>query len=337
MDHSDHDGALDWLTIAQTALSAYALYEPLIDWLAHTHNAVFRVQAGAERFVLRIGKPGLVSPAWLASELVWLRYLGDETDITAPYPLQTTDGGLFTSVPIAGAETVLAALFRYVDGEPRPADSLTPDDMGAVGGLLALLHNAADAFVPPPDFDRPRLDWDGLFGSGSIYDPGDAANLLRPDQVAVLDAVAVHLRDAMAALDQSAPHFGLIHADLLAKNILFHHGQPRPLDFAYCGWGYALYDLAPLLWQLRGLVPDDAQLEEPLWAGYVAGRPALADQRGTLERFIAARQMASCRWLLGNLDHPAVRDHAPALLTARIDELRAYLDTGRLHRQSRTL
>ena len=104
------------------------------------------------------------------------------------------------------------------------------------------------------------------------------------------------------------------------------------------GWGYFLYDLAPLLWQLKGDRPDDyPMLEEALCQGYACARAVTEPERALLEPFIAARQLASCRWLLGHWDHPDLREMAPALLHARFAELEAFLTTGRLDRNTATL
>ncbi|WP_308460917.1 phosphotransferase [Brevibacillus formosus] len=36
-------------------------------------------------------------------------------------------------------------------------------------------------------------------------------------------------------------HYGIIHGDLHQGNIVFHNGDPRPIDFGRCGFGYYLY------------------------------------------------------------------------------------------------
>jgi len=47
--------------------------------------------------------------------------------------------------------------------------------------------------------------------------------------------------------------YGLIHADLgVGANVLFWHGQPRPIDFDGSGFGYWMYDVAVALAHLAG-------------------------------------------------------------------------------------
>lgn len=134
-----------------------------------------------------------------------------------------------------------------------------------------------------------------------------------------------------ATLGQTRTSYGLIHGDLHQQNILFHEGQARALDFEYCGWGYFLYDFTPLLWQLK-LRPDYAELEQALWEGYQAVRPLPSDWRAHLETLIAARQVASIRWLALNHENPSVYPHAQAMMAQRTEELRRFLAEGRLER-----
>ena len=119
---------------------------------------------------------------------------------------------------------------------------------------------------------------------------------------------------------------------LLLKNILFHEGEVRALDFEYCGWGYYLYDLTPLLWQLK---PQNRypQLEQALWDGYTSIRPLTQRHRELLETFIAGRQVASMRWIAANRQNPHVVGKVEAILTQRTAELQAFLETGKLNRR----
>ena len=134
--------------------------------------------------------------------------------------------------------------------------------------------------------------------------------------------MAARVGQVMARLDREPASIGLIHADLLSKNALFGRAAVAALDFEYSGWGYFLYDLAPLLWGLRGeRRADYAPLEDALLDGYRSARPNAQVDREALEAFVAARQVASCRWLLQNRHHPHLRSAAPDLIRQRTAEL----------------
>lgn len=332
-----------WLDMAEQAMRRWG-YRPLeTRWLGHGSNVVFKVTTADAEYVLRLHPSGSVGAARLRSELWWLSSIRRETTLLAPFPVRALiEGGEQPFLePRQDKRPLLsiayAALFEYIDGAVKPARALSASDVYRIGEYLGALHSEAQ-FEPPADFDRPRLDWEGLFGEDSPYaSPGERL-LKNAEQRAILADVARQLRDPLSKLASSPEATGLIHADLLAKNIVFGAEAIAALDFEYCGWGFYLYDLAPLLWQLKGdRAADYHELEDAIWRGYTSSRRVADSDRQLLEPFIAARQFASIRWLLSNLDNPSARAAAPPLIAARCAELKAFLATGRLGRRSPTL
>ncbi len=331
-----------WLGLARDVIELWRLGGARLSWLGYSSNAVFKASTRSGIFVLRLHRPGKVRAERLESELRWLQYLSQNTDLLAPLPVPLPDYArdvLFTSVRPARLEpdAVLCSLFEFIDGESKSAQELSAVEVHAVGVYLGKLHREGQ-FEPPPGFKRPRMDWEGLFGAESPYTADEPIIAPSNEQADTFAQVENHLRSVMDAIDRGPDSFGLIHGDLLAKNILFRAGQPVALDFEYCAWGYFLYDLAPLLWQLKGDRPADYPLlEEALWSGYTAKTTVNPQARAHLEAFMAARQLASCRWLLAHASHPTVRAVAPKLLEDRAAELRDFLSSGVLKRQSLTL
>jgi len=320
----------DWLNWARFAVEAFGFDGAEIDWLSQTHNVVFAVRHEDKQYVLRLGEAPQNNLDWLRSELTYLRIIRDMMQLAAPYPRFTQSGEPYFTIPIDDPP-LYGVLFDHVEGESPQPDQLTADDMSAIGQFLAKLHDASPRYPPPRGFHRPRLDWDGLFAGGSIYDPGDGVRFFTPEIQAVLDEVTAQVQGAMQAIGMDARQFGLIHGDLLTKNILFHGGEVRALDFEFCGWGYFLYDLTPLLWQLKPL-PHYAELAAGLWRGYTSYRAGLLVHYDKLETLIAARQVASCRWVAKNHDHPYVAGRAAEIIAGRAEELADFLQTGTLNR-----
>jgi Ser/Thr protein kinase RdoA (MazF antagonist) len=332
-----------WMQLGCEVIKNWNLVVKDVSWLGYTNNAVLKVDTESGAYVLRLHPPGRIDIPTLIAELEWLKVIRRNTNLSAPYPKSTVVDGedvLFVTVysdKLPSPNLVYCTLFDYVEGEPKPAQDITSDDMRRVGEYLGKLHTAGQ-FTPPQGFVRPWLNWEGLFGENSPYNPRENAHIITAEQLAVFDKVANRVQQTMEDVGQDADAFGLVHADMLAKNILFYEDEPRALDFEYCGWGYYLYDLTPLLWQLKSERSYDyQQLEDAMWAGYTSVKPQPDSYRDLLDVFIAGRQLASCRWLAVNLDHPMVRDIAPQLLAQRTEELKQFLDTGKLERQSRTL
>ncbi len=332
-----------WMKLAEDVIGRWHMPKAELSWLSYSNNAVFKVRASSSQYVLRFHPPGRVQASALRWELQWLRQIRGLTDLVAPLPISTSqdnNGGLFIktfSRLLPDPHIVYGCLFEWLAGAKKSARQLTSVDVHQVGAYLGKLHTSAQ-LDQPASASRPRLDWQGLFGTDSPYHVQDSAYRLSAEQLDVFAQVAQRLRAVMLQLGQSRDSFGSIHGDLLAKNILFIDGVPAALDFEYCAAGYFLYDLAPLLWQLKGERAEDYdRLEDELWSGYTSIKQRDTFERGLLEDFIAARQLASCRWLLVNYDNAGIRAFAPQLIDARCQELRNYLESGVLDRQTPTL
>ena len=332
-----------WQQLAEEALPRWGIDTQTVSWLGYSGNAVFKVSAEAGDFVLRLQPAWRAKTAQVHSELSWLREIRRSSNLQAPFPVAAfdkDDNALLVEVvhpQLQPPHSALACLFEFIPGESKPATALQGADVQAIGTYLAQLHTMAQIDLPA-GFDRPRLDAKGLFGADSPYAARHYYQTLTTAQRDVCEAVAGTVEDALSQLQGRDAAFGLVHADLLAKNILFTDAGIAALDFEHCAWGCYLYDLAPLLWQLKGERPADYEdLEAAMWAGYASLRPEVECEREFLETLIAARQLAACHWLLNNRDHPQIRDLTPALLEGRIDELRDFLATGSLQRRTATL
>lgn len=319
---------------AQKALADYGMAGARVTPLMYVNNAVFLVEAGSERYSLRLVRRGQRSEAALRSEMVWLDALNRETGLCLPRPLRPQHGAWLAQARVEGmSEPLWCALFGWVEGESVTPAAMTPAQVEQAGAFLAALHEHSQGFRAPPGFERPRLDWEGLFGSDSPYNPGTGASLFTAEHHAVFEAVGQQARVVMEALGQDSTRFGLIHADFIAKNLLFAEETLCALDFDNCAYGYYLYDLAPLLLQLSA-DPRYPALKDALWRGYTRTRPLPEGDRAAVETFVAARHVASCRWIAGNLDNPAIRERAPQIIAERVEELRQFLRSGRLERRS---
>jgi Ser/Thr protein kinase RdoA (MazF antagonist) len=222
----------------------------------------------------------------------------------------------------------------WIEGTFYQNEAIPLDCVRQAGELLARLHDFAAGFRPQADFIRPRLDWGGLFGENSPYHPGDGAAIFTAEQRIIFAEVEARVRLVMDEIGQTPDQFGLIHGDFIAKNWLFNDAGAAALDFDDCAWGYSLYDLAPALLQFK-VEARYAALRAALLEGYSVLRPLDEADLARLEALIAARHLASCRWLAGHLHHPRIRERAAALIAARSAELARFLQTGFLDEHGR--
>lgn len=331
-----HDGRLALLeNAAPRAGGRFGLEVQRVTRLPSLTRAVFALDSAAGRYVLRMHAADERSDQ-LESLLRWLQALAT-TGLCVPRPLTLADGRLLAEIEVAGLPGVQrCSLLTWLPGESLKPEQLTPGHARAMGELLARLHDCAAGWQPPAGFARPRLNAEGLFGRCSPCAPDSAAGLFSAELRRIMAAVEERTRALMQRLDAEADAFGLIHADLIAKNCLFVAHGVCALDFDHCAWGYYLYDLAPAMLQFSALPAREA-LAEALWRGYTARRPMPSQRRDDLETLVAARLVASCRWLAANRRVPTVRAQMGQLLTQRTATLRDYLATGRLRRRSTML
>ena len=321
---------------ADRVLPVFGLRDVDITPLAYLSNAVFAVDHRSGQYVLRIHRRDNKRREWIESEMRWLSAVRADAGLCVPQPVSTTEGALLAAADVDGLDDPLnCVLLTWVEGESLPPESFTAAQVEQVGRFLARLHNFSQQYTPATGFSRPKLDWEGLFGADSPYNPGAGVQVFQRDQVQVMDAVAERVREVMQALDAVDGTYGLIHADLIAKNILFAGDSTGvcAIDFDECAFGYYLYDMAPALLQFSPQA-NYAGLKEALWRGYTVLRPLPDEYRVYLETFVAGRHVASMRWIAGNLHNPRIRERAPQILADRTDELRDFLETGKLERKS---
>lgn len=314
--------------LAARALNHFGLSGAETSLQNYTNNAVYRVDSSdGETFALRIHRPGLKKRAWIESELLWLDALNRDTSLRVPLPAAPIYTGELEGVDLP----VYCVLFRWLDGTIYKPNALTPRHAYAVGQFAARLHNHSTHYVPGDGFERPRLDYDGLFGDESPYNPGVGDAIFNATHRRVMTEAGSHIRAVMAKLDGQPGSFSLIHADLIWKNVLFDKdtniGAVAAIDFDDCAFGYGLYDLSPMLLSFKD-EPEGAELSNSLWEGYCAVCQHAHADRAALEALIAARHIASIRWIAGNLSNPSVRDRAPEIIAHRIERLQQFVQTG---------
>ena len=121
-----------------------------------------------------------------------------------------------------------------------------------LGEGLGRLHDVMQRLATSSDLDLPRWDANTMFSEASPFRPGPMEDFLAPPAWDLFQDVAERTR---AVFDQlGREQWGIIHNDFILINCHFKRGRDGwrlgILDFDDLGWGYLLYDLAPLLGNL---------------------------------------------------------------------------------------
>jgi Ser/Thr protein kinase RdoA (MazF antagonist) len=298
--------------LADAALHQYGLADARMQLIQHGENTTFRVVTSAadsepvpdaytaNRYLLRIHRPGYQTADTIASELEWLAALRGDAGLPVPEPVPAMDGALLVTTAVSGVPGPrICSLLRWTRGR-KAKTVVRPDHFAALGELMARLHAHASRWTPPPTFTRRHWDWNGLFGDSAGFNlSGEEVWSLLPSTYADLfEPVAGRMRNLMKVWGKSSDRFGLIHADLFVGgdgNVVFSRGEARAIDFDDCGLGYWAYDFATALshWQLDDRWPT---FRDALLSGYAAVRPLPERQLAQISLFMAARQVSEILW-----------------------------------------
>jgi Ser/Thr protein kinase RdoA (MazF antagonist) len=298
--------------LAVAALAKYGLQDARIRLVQHGENTSFRIDARglrsdrvpeevyANRYLLRVHRPGYQTADTITSELTWLAALRDDAGLPVPLPVPALGGGFLVTVGVEGVPGPrVCSLLRWMKGR-KARTAVRPDHFAQLGKLMARLHDHASHWTPPPTFARRHWDWNGLFGdnAGFKLSGEEVWSLLPRGYADLFEPVAARIRNLMKVWGKSPDRFGLIHADLLLGgdgNVLFSGGDARAIDFDDCGYGYRVYDLATALshWQMDDRGPA---FKDALLSGYGTVRPFPERQLAQLDLFMAARHVSEILW-----------------------------------------
>ncbi len=344
-EHLSYKGQITRLRkLAETAVTRYGLYDASINLLTHRENTMFRVtvppQTGhnnlateSKKFVLRLYGPRAPSPAIIRSELLWLSAIRQDTDLVVPEPVPTQDGSLLTEVSVEEIpEPRLCVLFHWVEGRFMNK-GLTSARMEQVGRFMGRLHQHGQHFVLPADFTRPHLNWERVFGQETVMDPAFVAEkgngLISEREIALFKVIAQKVRPKMQALSKNAENHGLIHGDFQQTNYLFHKGQIRMIDFAECGWGYYLFDIAKAISRFEvedADQPANPAMRNAFFKGYDRFRPLSTVYEQHLQVFLAIRFMITTNYMLRS-GNPYIHAEAPIWIPRFVNWFRKFLDS----------
>lgn len=322
--------------LASAALGHWGLAATDIHLIKYRENAVFRVElADGQRVALRIHRYGYHSDAELRSELQWLDALA-AAGIPVPQILPAPDGALFRNVQVpAVPEARQVDVFAWVDGRQLGSvEGGVELDAEAIRGiyrtiglLAARLHEQTAAWTLPEGFVRHAWDADGLAGPAPFWGRFWELSQLNDDERRLLvqarDAVHAGL-SAYGADPANQGRYGLIHADLVAENLLVDGDEVRLIDFDDAGFGWHLFELATALY-FESDAPHFEAAFEALVEGYRSVRSLPDTQLAHMPLFFAARSFTYLGWIHTRPETETARTLGPMLIDMACRAARRYL------------
>lgn len=283
------------LTTAKEALKQYALTCITIDFIGQSANTIYKITDQADNsYSLRLHQSRSetldscwTEPAALRSEMVWLQALARETDLVLPVPVANI-GGEFLTV----ADGITCTLVRWVEGEQKPF-IMQLEDTGFIGEMIGKLHRQASGWCIPEGFRRPSFDGSSIRQSLKKLKEPAIAGLLDAGDAELLQLAGWRVIQMMDSLERTLGNWGMIHADLIPSNFVFHKQEARPIDFGACGFGYFLSDLG---WTFSYIHPA---YREYLLQAYAEYYPLPDNYVELLEGFFIAGQLGTMHFWLG--------------------------------------
>lgn len=238
--------------IAIAALDRYGI-QGQYQFLGHSDSITYCIETPADKYLLRIHQPiSRQEDVWqrpevIRSELLWLAALDRDTDIVVQQPVKNLQNKWVTEVSVESAKVFYCSLLHWIDGNILESHR-TPQQAYQLGCLMAQLHQHSNGWQLPQNFIRPAYDQSRLTATLSALHPAVTQKLISAEDYQLLETAACQVQN-MIEIGQT-PDWGLIHADLHESNYLSYNEELRPIDFARCGFGYYLYDVAESLLHL---------------------------------------------------------------------------------------
>ena len=292
----------DWI---EAALGRFGLEASALRPVRSINNTVYEVgsDSGAS-FALRLHRPGYRSLAQIRAELAFLAALAETirgTRIEVPAPVPARDGSLVVELEEARG-TWCCDLLTWVEGSVmKHGSGLGPCSCALLGEGLARIHEAAQTFTLPEGAELPSWDAEAMFTEASPFKPGPMQDFLAADALALYREVEDRTRGVFERLDSMPYQWGIVHNDYVLINALFRRARDGwrlgVLDFDDLGFGYYLYDLAPLLGNLFDYAEAYRRLRRAFLEGYRSVRSLPPELEEHLPVLMAARHAVTLTWL----------------------------------------
>ena len=303
--------------LARQALACYDLPGARATFFSASGNLVFRVEAGGQRFALRISQPERGTVEQVRAELAFAADLHQQLHIRTPIAIPGRNGDPVQVVPHDHAGTRLAMLFPWMTGNimgQRP----TPSHMERVARAQARMHAFTVNTRPAYATLRPVLGAEEVLRW--TVPPHRAATLLSEKDRSLMARMGDHLQQLLPRLLEQSPK-ALVHFDLQGSNLLFEGDQLGIIDLDDCHVAPVLLDMATTL-TYTTTKPDADALRSAWLKGYLSVPGVPVPDTHALDAAIALIALREAQRVL---EWPRITTNpwGPAVLETSLHVLRA--------------
>ncbi|MDX8365333.1 phosphotransferase enzyme family protein [Cytobacillus sp. IB215665] len=250
-----------------------------ISSLGWNDNMTFLIEAHDNNKYVFKQHLGTKTANMIESELLWLKAIAKDTNLNVQRTIKNTFDELTTLVfdKVTGT-SFYWTLQVYIVGETlkgQPSES----EIENLAQLMVTLHEHSINWNIPDGFERPIYEIEDLKYSLQQLKKMVSIRKMTSNDFEIIEKATKEISLIIKDQDKTKDTWGLIHADLHESNYVFYQGQPAPIDFSSCGFGFYLYDIAITFLHLN------PQGRKKLISYYQKGRNLQDDYIQVLEAF----------------------------------------------------
>jgi Ser/Thr protein kinase RdoA (MazF antagonist) len=306
--------------VVDQALALWGMNGANYTLIAARENAVYKISTDTVTYALRLHRQGYRTDAELRSELQWMHAVS-EGGINVPTPIPSTTENLLHVIDGVQVD-VLTWLSGSTMEEVLEGQSNRSELFESLGKDMARMHVVSDGLHLPNGFTRCAWDRNGLLGEAPLWDRFWDNPQLSPKDRDVFLAMRQKAQLELAALEGSLD-YGLIHADLVAANVMVDGRNIQMIDFDDGGFGFRLFDIATALLKHEG-APEYPSLRAGLIKGYTSARPI---DLSALDLFMMLRAATYVGWNITRMNEDGAEGRNIRFINTAKRLATAYLST----------
>ncbi len=286
--------------LALNALTHFALDIVRLRLVTNDLNGIFRIDTSdGRRFILRVTLPeGGHTLDHVIAEMDWLAALARDTKLSVPRPLPACDGRLVVEASAIGVpQPRLCAVFSWVPGK-NLGENMSAANISRLGELMAILHNHALTYRPPPELSLLHFDRVFPFPEPVVLFDEIYAGLFPPERRAIYERAVAWAQESIERLIASGEPMRILHHDLHQWNVRIAHGVLSPIDFEDLTLGWPVQDIATTLYYF--LDENYLALRDAFQEGYTRHSNWPERHPGEIDSFIAERGLEMVNFVLND-------------------------------------
>ncbi len=316
--------------LAGNALYKYGMeveYEPVLLQVSENITYLIKNRSSAEKYIMRISRPGYHTIEELYAELEWLSEIKKYTPIIVADPIKGLDGDEVQLISEKeGGKTYISMMFEFLEGSaPDESDENNlVSEFRQLGETTAYLHRQAKMWNGAGKLNRFSWDFDSMIGDGPRWGSWRDAADLTPEYADILEKAVAVIKKRLEKYGRNSETFGLIHADLRLANLLVEDKTIKVIDFDDCGFGWFMHDLASAVSFIEHK-PVTESLVKAWLEGYSKVGAITERDMKEIDTFIMQRRLQLLSWIASHYDSDPVKELSIGFTKGTVELAEKYL------------